>query len=43
VTAAANKAFNAGFLLAADRVALIDLAEESDVCGGVGGVCNPGP
>jgi len=43
VTAAANKAFNAGFLLAADRVALIDLAEESLVCGGVGGVCNPAP
>ena len=43
VTAAANKAFNAGFLLAADRKALIELAEESNVCGGVGGVCNPGP
>jgi hypothetical protein len=43
VTAAANRAFNAGFLLAADRVALIDLAEASLVCGGVGGVCNPGP
>jgi hypothetical protein len=43
VTAAANKAFNAGFLLAADRVALIDLAEASLVCGGVGGVCNPAP
>jgi hypothetical protein len=43
VTAAANKAFNAGFLLAADREALIDLAKASSVCGGVGGVCNPAP
>jgi hypothetical protein len=43
VRAAANKAFNAGFLLAADRKALIDLANDSNVCDGVGGVCNPGP
>lgn len=43
VTAAANKAFNAGFLLAADRAALITQAEASNVCGGVGGACNPGP
>ena len=31
-------AFDEGFLLAADRVALIDLAKDSNVCGGVGGM-----
>ncbi|HZN85717.1 MAG TPA: alpha/beta hydrolase domain-containing protein [Burkholderiales bacterium] len=43
VTAAANKAAEAGFLLAADRQALIDLAAASNVCGGAGGTCNPAP
>jgi hypothetical protein len=43
VTAAANKAFNEGYLLAADRDALIAQAEASDVCNqpGDGGQCNP--
>ena len=43
VTAAANNAFNKGYLLAADRDALIAQAEASDVCNqpGDGGRCNP--
>ena len=43
VTAAANNAFNLGYLLAADRDALIGQAEASDVCNqpGDGGLCNP--
>ena len=45
VTAAANNAFNQGYLLAADRDALIAQAVASDVCSqpGDGGKCNPGP
>jgi len=45
VTAAANNAFNQGYLLAADRDALIAQAVASDVCNqpGDGGKCNPGP
>jgi len=45
VTAAANNAFNQGYLLAADRDALIAQAVASDVCNqpGEGGKCNPGP
>jgi len=45
VTAAANDAFNQGYLLAADRDALIAQAVASDVCSqpGDGGKCNPGP
>jgi len=45
VTAAANNAFNQGYLLAADRDALIAQAVASDVCNqpGDGGMCNPGP
>ena len=45
VTAAANDAFNQGYLLAADRDALIAQAVASDVCNqpGDGGKCNPGP
>jgi hypothetical protein len=45
VTAAANNAFNKGYLLAADRDALIAQAVASDVCNqpGDGGQCNPGP
>ena len=45
VTAAANKAFSEGYLLAADRDALIAQAEASDVCNqpGDAGMCNPGP
>jgi hypothetical protein len=44
VTAAANNAFNQGYLLAADRDALIAQAVASDVCNqpGDGGMCNPG-
>lgn len=40
---AANKAFDEGYLLAADRDALIAQAEASDVCNqpGDGGLCNP--
>jgi hypothetical protein len=43
VTAAANNAFAQGYLLAADRDALIAQAEASDVCNqpGDGGKCNP--
>jgi hypothetical protein len=43
VTAAANNAFNKGYLLAADRDALIAQAVASDVCNqpGDGGMCNP--
>ena len=43
VTAAANNAFNQGYLLAADRDALIAQAVASDVCNkaGDGGKCNP--
>jgi alpha/beta hydrolase family protein len=43
VTAAANNAFNKGYLLAEDRDALIAQAEASDVCNqpGDGGRCNP--
>ncbi len=43
VTAAANNAFNQGYLLAADRDALIAQALASDVCNqpGDGGKCNP--
>jgi hypothetical protein len=43
VTKAANNAFNKGYLLAADRDALIAQAEASDVCNqpGDGGKCNP--
>jgi hypothetical protein len=45
VTAAANNAFNRGYLLAADRDALIAQAVASNVCNqpGDGGMCNPGP
>jgi hypothetical protein len=45
VTKAANNAFNKGYLLPADRDALIAQAEGSDVCNqpGDGGRCNPGP
>ena len=45
VTQAANNAFSRGYLLAADRDALIAQAEASDVCNqpGDGGQCNPGP
>ena len=45
VTAAANDALNQGYLLAADRDALIAQAVASDVCNqpGDGGKCNPGP
>jgi hypothetical protein len=44
VTAAANNAFAKGYLLAADRDALIAQAVASDVCNqpGDGGKCNPG-
>jgi len=43
VTQAANNAFNKGYLLAADRDALIQQAVASDVCNqpGDGGKCNP--
>jgi hypothetical protein len=43
VTAAANNAFAKGYLLAADRDALIQQAVASDVCNqpGDGGKCNP--
>jgi hypothetical protein len=43
VTAAANNAFAKGYLLAADRDALIQQAVGSDVCNqlGDGGKCNP--
>ena len=43
VTAAANSAFNQGYLLAADRDALIKDAADSNVCNqpGDGGKCNP--
>jgi hypothetical protein len=43
VTAAANNAYNKGYLLAADRDALIAQAATSDVCNkaGDGGKCNP--
>lgn len=43
VTQAANNAFNKGYLLAADRDALIQQAVSSDVCNqpGDGGKCNP--
>lgn len=43
VTAAANNAFNRGYLLAEDRDALIAQAVASDVCNqpGDGGKCNP--
>jgi alpha/beta hydrolase family protein len=43
VTAAANNAYNKGYLLAADRDALIAQAGASDVCNkaGDGGKCNP--
>ena len=43
VTAAANNAFEKGYLLAADRDALIAQAAASDVCNkpGDGGMCNP--
>jgi hypothetical protein len=43
VTAAANNAYNKGYLLAADRDALITQAVGSDVCNkpGDGGRCNP--
>jgi len=43
VTAAANNAYNKGYLLAADRDALIAQAVASDVCNkaGDGGKCNP--
>jgi hypothetical protein len=43
VTAAANNAFNRGYLLAADRDALIAQAAASDVCNQAtdGGKCNP--
>jgi hypothetical protein len=45
VTAAAWNAYNKGYLLAADRDALITQAVTSDVCNqpGDGGKCNPGP
>jgi hypothetical protein len=45
VTAAANNAFNQGYLLATDRDALIAQAVTSDVCNqpGDGGMCNPTP
>ena len=45
VTAAANNAFAKGYLLAADRDALIAQAVSSDVCNqaGDGGRCNPAP
>ncbi|MEX0744497.1 MAG: alpha/beta hydrolase domain-containing protein [Phycisphaeraceae bacterium] len=45
VTRAANNAYARGYLLAADRDALIAQAEASDVCNqpGDGGRCNPGP
>jgi alpha/beta hydrolase family protein len=45
VTAAANNAFSRGYLLAADRDALIAQAVASNVCNqpGDGGQCNPGP
>ena len=45
VTAAANNAFNQGYLLAADRDALIAQAVASDVCNqpADGGRCNPAP
>ena len=45
VTAAANNAFNKGYLLEADRDTLIAQAEASDVCNqpGDGGECNPAP
>jgi hypothetical protein len=45
VTAAANNAFSKGYLLAADRDALIAQAAASDVCNQPGddGLCNPGP
>jgi hypothetical protein len=44
VTAVANNAFTKGYLLAADRDALIAQAVASDVCNqaGDGGMCNPG-
>ena len=43
VTAAANNAFARGYLLAADRDALIQQAADSNVCNqpGDGGKCNP--
>jgi hypothetical protein len=43
VTAAANNAYNQGYLLAADRDALIAQAVASDVCNkpGDNGKCNP--
>ena len=43
VTKAANNAFDKGYLLAADRDALITQAVDSDVCNqpGDGGKCNP--
>ncbi|MEJ7667695.1 MAG: hypothetical protein WKH97_02970 [Casimicrobiaceae bacterium] len=45
MTAAANNAFSQGYLLAADRDALIAQAEASNVCNqpSDGGMCNPGP
>jgi hypothetical protein len=45
VTKAAWNAFNRGYLLAADRDALISQAQASDVCNapGDGGKCNPAP
>jgi len=43
VTAAANSAYSKGYLLAADRDALIAQAAASDVCNkaGDGGKCDP--
>ncbi|MGZ5095091.1 MAG: alpha/beta hydrolase domain-containing protein [Burkholderiales bacterium] len=43
VTVAANSAFSQGYLLAADRDALIAQATTSNVCNqpGDGGKCNP--
>jgi hypothetical protein len=43
VTKAANNAYSKGYLLAADRDALIAQAEASDVCNqpGDNGKCNP--
>jgi hypothetical protein len=43
VTAAANNAFDKGYLLGADRDALIAQAVASDVCNqpGDGGMCKP--
>jgi hypothetical protein len=45
VTAAANNAFERGYLLEAGRDALIAQAVASDICNqpGDGGMCNPGP